>query len=412
MTNITHKCHIIPKRYIRLFSTWWKKKSIIYVAALPQAKKRVRFKKENSEKCNFWYHIDTYNFKNELWKTITLFEDYYAEREDKISKEIHKFIERLTKKIDENIIIKINKNDKILIICSMSLILEKIVFFYFQKNLFKEKSPTNKDFFITLRCFFIFKVCLHTILRFLEYKDFKRLIIYSPKKTFYFWDIPIHIDNITNFSNFFTTPHSNIIFPISSNLMIAIENCKWLNEEDKFYKISKKWIIKDEKIPELIKKTIIERWISNLQEYIAWSNRKVIKKAIKATKKINYEYTPDTLVETMTNKMENIILPIKKEIQEIIEKDFKESEEYIINSSIEFILDIYKHFDQRYANKKILEYLNDILWNNKFIQKNESYEWIIKNLLNWKTNIIREKIETDIKNGFSVHKKIILENTK
>gem|GEM_PF-3016713 len=112
-------------------------------------------------------------------------EKYFAERESKLAKTTQKVIENIIIEAEkENRAIEINIKKNILSL--MSLLYEKLFYYYYVKGLSKE-IINEKKFLISFSSFALMIPLIQIFLKNLVNNDkFKRAIIYSKKPLFYF----------------------------------------------------------------------------------------------------------------------------------------------------------------------------------------------------------------------------------
>lgn len=102
---------------------------------------------EDYGKFNFWFYNDTYNYIDNYWKIIDNLEKYFAERESKLAKTTQKVIEKIIIEAEkENRAIGINTKKNILSL--MSLLYEKLFYYYYVKGLSKEIINEKKISYI------------------------------------------------------------------------------------------------------------------------------------------------------------------------------------------------------------------------------------------------------------------------
>ena len=397
--SLTHNCHIIPKRYMRGFAMEdWK----IYYASLSNFKNIIITEKDWYN-CDYWFHRDSYNFKDNEWNIIDWLEWYFAIREDKKWKELHGLLKKLRSNIEKWI--KLSINDKKSVIRIISILYEKIVYYHYLFPLLKWKEILNEEWFYFInRLFISFKLYWWCFLKLLLTKKFKRIVLYSENPLFYFWDVPIHIT--TNWINnslqdFILNEWSNLIFPLSKNFMIAIEN-----RDDEHYgecciEISEEFLknYKDEdETKESLKSAVLKRIILNSQEYVAWPNKRLLNEALLSLKEKNI-YSRDVFIYTTIEKAGSIFKPILKFINEELELIDKNILEKDISNWITKNYNIIKYIDKNLDEYKPIKYFSYILWLSESeilnIINNNRYEKILWDFKVFGNNL-RDKILNDI----------------
>lgn len=309
----TRKCHILPKWYMKNFlkSDGW-----IFVY-------QIKWNKvfEDYGKFDFWFYNDTYNYIDNYWKIIDNLEKYFAERESKLAKTTQKVIENIIIEAEkENRAIEINIKKNILSL--MSLLYEKLFYYYYVKGLSKE-IINEKKFLISFSSFALMIPLIQIFLKNLVNNDkFKRAIIYSKKPLFYFWDFPIHIRwnwKKNNLYDFLNRKWSNITFPISKNILILIEAPFFWDSSDELIKIIyREWIFSEFRPihwKETLSEVVIYRTIENCSEYIAWPYKKILKKAYKWKWKSKI-YAKDIVWYILWDKIPKIM----KDLEETVSK--------------------------------------------------------------------------------------------
>lgn len=343
-SQLTHRCHIIPKWYMKWFAVW-ANKDIIYYSDLTSDK--IKIERKNWYECDYWFHMDSYNFIDENWNIIDWLESYYAHREKKKSNELHKLLEHLydmTKWINHLWI-----NEKKWIVRILSILYEKVVYYHYLFPLLKWRNIINKDwYYLLVRLLISFRLYWWVFLKLLLLKKFKWIILFCETPIFYFWDIPAHIT--TNWYNnslqdFLMNIWSNIIFPLSKNFLIAIENNND-NFWDTIVKVWKEYIISN--FIEHVKKesllsAVLNRLILNFQEYIAWPDKEIIEKAISA-RNIKNIYHRDVFIYATCEKFWPML--------DVWYKDLQWMGENITNDYI-------THWIVK--NHKIMTYLDELL---------------------------------------------------
>lgn len=309
----TRKCHILPKWYMKNFL---KADGWIFVY-------QIKWNKvfEDYGKFNFWFYNDTYNYIDNYWKIIDNLEKYFAERESKLAKTTQKVIEKIIIEAEkENRAIGINTKKNILSL--MSLLYEKLFYYYYVKGLSKE-IINEKKFLISFSSFALMIPLIQIFLKNLLNNDkFKRAIIYSKKPLFYFWDFPIHIRwnwKKNNLYDFLNRKWSNITFPISKNILILIEAPFFWDSSDELIKIIyREWIFSEIRPihwKETLSEVVIYRTIENCSEYIAWPYKKILKKAYKWKWKSKI-YAKDIVWYILWDKIPKIM----KDLEETVSK--------------------------------------------------------------------------------------------
>lgn len=309
----TRKCHILPKWYMKNFlkSDGW-----IFVY-------QIKWNKvfEDYGKFDFWFYNDTYNYIDNYWKIIDNLEKYFAERESKLAKTTQKVIENIIIEAEkENRTIGINTKKNILSL--MSLLYEKLFYYYYVKGLSKE-IINEKKFLISFSSFALIIPLIQIFLKNLLNNDkFKRAIIYSKKPLFYFWDFPIHIRwnwKKNNLYDFLNRKWSNITFPISKNILILIEAPFFWDSSDELIKIIyREWIFSEFRPihwKETLSEVVIYRTIENCSEYIACPYKKILKKAYKWKWKSKI-YAKDIVWYILWDKIPKIM----KDLEETVSK--------------------------------------------------------------------------------------------
>ena len=357
----THKCHIIPKRYMRQFKSWWNKPHIYYVD-LNNLKWKPIFEDKDWDKCNYWYHEDAYNFLDFKWNIVDWLEKYYAKLEDNKGKSIRLLTKNLIQNI-ENWKNHLDKNEKDSIIWIISIIYEKIAYYHFIRSLStEEKVVWEREYYYVTRLLIFFKIYWNCFLKILLNKKFKRTILYCKRPLFFFWDVPFHIT--TNWENswlesFLKNRWSNIIFPLSKNFMIWIENnqdvwywecCVHIQREDFL-----SWFnaIEDK---ETLKSAILNRCVLNFQEYVAWPNKKIIKKALKSKKHKNI-YNKDVFIYATIERTNKIMKPYFMKIEKDLYDIDKNEVDEIIRKWIKSNLKIMNYIDKLIKSKT-----NNFIW--------------------------------------------------
>lgn len=351
----TRKCHILPKWYMKNFlkSDGW-----IFVY-------QIKWNKvfEDYGKFDFWFYNDTYNYIDNYWKIIDNLEKYFAERESKLAK--------TTQKVIENIIIEAEKENRAIginikknILSLMSLLYEKLFYYYYVKGLSKE-IINEKKFLTSFSSFALMIPLIQIFLKnLLNNNKFKRAIIYSKKPLFYFWDFPIHIRwnwKKNNLYDFLNRKWSNITFPISKNILILIEAPFFWDSSDELIKIIyREWIFSEFRPihwEETLSEVVIYRTIENCSEYIACPYKKILKKAHKWKWKSKI-YAKDIVWYILWDKIPKIMKNLEETVSKL-QNDYLDIFDSYSEKKIEQIFSFLNNLNsiKNYKIEDFIEYL-------------------------------------------------------